>query len=331
MHQIYTLNARDHIFLSSVKSYYGLTEKIMRREIIALHNSLIDILRKKNIQYEKLKSSLTPRTDRYEAAFLFDTTQIQSSWYGYEVAEKILPIFNKESSHSILHGDLLGNNQQKIFGLIKTSTVLAQDFIFRHSNLIYCVYINNLTETMLNNFDSELKTYHPYIGYIPATFSSFSKTYLSTTLTNAFLKHKKTIILPHEDDRDNTGDINLIGYPFEKFGHTIRSISSLYFGIFLSFKIEREVFDFDEDDVRISLNAISETILDLDDFHIRLDDSKYTYIATNKKGKLKKAEIENISKEELQTIIKRQISSNYIYDMIYLEQYNTIQVNSTLQ
>lgn len=114
---IFTLDARDNVRLEVLKGYFGLNEHQIYEEINGLFDELIEILKSKKIDYEKLKSSLIPNSDKNEIVLVFDTLQIESNWYGKEIFDQIIPVFENESSHSILTGDFIGKNNlaKKLF------------------------------------------------------------------------------------------------------------------------------------------------------------------------------------------------------------------------
>jgi hypothetical protein len=105
---IFTLDARGNIMLEVMQGYFGLDRSQMLREINASFSELLEILKAKGIEYASLKNALVPCPDRNEAAFIFDTTQIKSGWYGLEVFECILPALDQNATHSVLCGDLSG-------------------------------------------------------------------------------------------------------------------------------------------------------------------------------------------------------------------------------
>jgi len=240
---IYTINARDHVLLEVVRDSYGLGSDVMHRMIQRIHVATCNALQSKGIAYEYLRAGLVPRADKHEAAFIFHSHWINSSRYGHEVAKVILPLHDNRSTQSVLCGDLIGDDQQEIFAILNESLVLARSFTFVHGTDLFCVYANNLSDAALATWHEALSKYEPYVGYIPATFASRAKTYLSTILVNSYLQHKSTIIISHEDDRPDEENVNLIGYPFEDFGYRVVSLRSSYVGIFLGYKMTFPRFD----------------------------------------------------------------------------------------
>jgi hypothetical protein len=328
---ILTLNARDNIMLEVIRDYFKLTNAVMHREIQGMHLATQQILASKGTSYSQLKSALVPRDDRYEAGFIFDSRRIDSHWYGLEVARVMLPLFDKRTSQSVLCGDLLGDNQDLIFNILDESLVLARSFEFVHGTLLYCVYVNNLTKAALQKLHQMLSEFPAYIGFIPATFSSRAKTYLSTTLVNSFLTHRNRVIMGHEDDRPNEENVNIVGYPFEEFGYEVCSLQASYFDVFLSYKIERAVFPGFEVDTEMSLNAVSRQVLPLEDCRVLLDETKYVYLKSEKLGKLKKAGISELDSAELARLIETKIVSSYIYDLVYLEEHHVVKFNLMIE
>lgn len=328
---IFTLNARGNVMLEVMRDHFKLTTAVMHREIQEMHIATRKALQSKGIAYEQLRSGLVPIADRHEAAFIFDSQCIDSSWYGLEVAKATIPLFDKRSTHSVLCGDLIGKDQHLIFDILQESLVLARSFTFVHGTALYCLYINNLSDSALKAFHEALCKFQPYVGFIPGTFASRAKTYLSSILVNTYLKHGSAIITGHEDDRPNEEDVNLVGYPFEDFGYRVMSLQSRYFDLFLGYKIERPVFPGFEVDTEMSLNAVSATVLPIDDFTVELEEAKHNYLKSEKFGKLEKAGIAEMERDDLAQLIRAKISASYIYNLSYLADHNVIKFNVMLE
>ena len=137
--------------------------------------------------------------------------------------------------------------------------------------------------------------------------------------------------MSHEDDCPNEENVNVVGYPFEKFGYTILSLKSSYFDLFLSYKIERAVFPGFEIDTDLSLNAVTPCVIPLDDFKVSLKRAKFKYLKLKKIGKLRKAGIGDLSCQNIALLIKERIIANYIYNLRYLEEYIVVLFNLMIE
>ncbi len=139
---IHTVNSRSHVMLEVLRDHYGIAESRMKNEIQRMHDELIEILAVKKIDYTGLRSALVPSMDKEEAIFIFDSSAIESGLYGREVFNQLLPLLESRTTQSILVGDFLGDDQQLIYEILRESMVLACSFTFKHSTLLYGVYIN---------------------------------------------------------------------------------------------------------------------------------------------------------------------------------------------
>lgn len=330
--QIFTLNARGNVMLEVMKSYFSLNEVQMLREINASFMGMLEILRAKQIDYSSLKNALVPRPDRNEAAFIFDTTKIKSNWYGLDVSKRILPTLDQNATHSVLCGDLIGENnmQDRLYGAFSKEVALARPCVWKHSSQFYIVYINNLSDQMLSRTCDSLSKYDGYIGWVNCYAPSFLKTYFSLTLCNSFLKAKRVIIQGHEDDRENTEDVNMLGYPFEAYGYTCKSFQSMYSDLFLSYKIERGVYPGFESDTLFSLNAISSIVVPLDQCEVEVEEAKLHYLQERKKGSMKRSGLLTLAREEVQAKIRERLAGNYIFNMVYIPEHETMKFNTLL-
>lgn len=331
MHPILTLEARGNVMLESMRDYFKLSTGHVRNEIQKMHADLIEVLASKSVSYADLRGALVPATDKHELALIFDSQEIESSWYGEEVIGKVLRILDERVSCSVLCGDLIHKDQEFIYELLRTHLVAAREFEFVPSTLLYCVYLNNLTEKMADALHSGLAQYRPYVGCIPVTYSSLEKTYLSPILVRAFVKHRKKIIMPHEDDRPNKENVNMLGYPFEDIGYQYVSLHGSLYGVFLSYKIERPVFPGFESDIEFSLNSVSETIVPLADLRVQVEEAKLEYLKGNKAGSFSRAGLAEVSSEQLRSLIESKIADNYIYNMEHLPEHSVTKFNVMIE
>jgi hypothetical protein len=331
MESIHTLEARGNVMLEAMRDYFKLSPAIMRREIQAMHRATQQILAEKGISYTELRSALVPSIDKHEAGFLFDSKCIESPWYGLEVARAILPLFEKRASQSVLCGDLIGDDQNFIYEMLKDYLVLSRSFEFVPGSALHCVYINNLSDASLQRFHTELSKYEPYIGFIPGTYASRAKTYLSTILAHIFLKFRNKVIMGHEDDRSNEENVNVIGFPFEEYGYKVVSLQSSYFGLFLSYKIERPVYEGFQVDTQMALMAMSDHLVLLEECEVLVEEAKHAYLTLEKAGKLEKAGVASLGRDDLAALIKSKIAASYIYSLSYLPEHNVTKFNLMLE
>ena len=299
---------------------------------------MLNVLLAKGINYHELKTALVPSVekDKHELAFLFDSQKINSCMYGYEAMRQVIPLLDARSNHSVLCGDLVGanHNQQFIAEMLHTQLVSVREFNFIHSRLIYCIYLNNISEKSIFDINQNLRNFPGYIGYVPMTFASAAKTYLSFILCNSFVKKGKTVILAHEDGKPDESDeenITITNHPFYGYGYKILSVPELYFSHFLSYKIEREVFTEFQSDSYFSLNTLSQNVFNLHDMQIEIDEKKFSYLKKEKEGKLKKAGIYSGSIDELRQLIMDKIHQDYIYNLRLLTEHNTMIFNIILE
>ncbi len=331
MQPIHTVNTRSHVMLEILRDHYGIVESRMQNEIQRMHTELVEILKTKNIDYASLRPALVPSMDKDEAIYLFDSTAIDTGLYGRQIFDQLLPLLDSRSTQSILVGDLLGDDQRLIYEIISESMILSRSFTFKHSTLIFGVYINNLSSTAKEKIHSELVSYTPYIGHVPTTFLSRAKIYASTTMAGFLLKKGKTIIMAHEDDRPNEENINITLYNLEQSGYKVFSLQGYYFSIFLSYKIERPAFYIDTSDIEIALNSITSNVRPLEELDVILDEAKHGYLIKEKLGKMKKARLAEADRTQIEQLIKQKVSNSYIYNLVYLEDHDVMKFNIMLE
>jgi hypothetical protein len=331
---VHTVNARDTAMLSIVRDLGRLSPQRMLDEIQEMLTRTVAILASKDIPYSDLKNALTPQPDRREVALVFDTRNMIDSWYGLPIHRRVLPLLHRKSSRSILAGDYIGENHDPylLYKLLADRLIPARDIVYRHSSQFHIVVINNLTDAMIRTLHEGLQDFTPYAGLVDITYSSPFKSYISAILANCYIQNRNTIIGPHEDDRPDYADVNLLGFPFEEFGYSLRSVSTHLQGVLLTYKIERPVMrGFDEVDVEFSLNSVNPNPLPLEHFEIEIDEGKFDYIERERAESLRKIGIAPGNPAALKAMIREKIASNYIYSMAYTDEHDTTQFNIILE
>lgn len=316
MSRIHTLNARGNLMLAAIRDHLSWTDERTFKEVQRFHQDLLQILNSKRINYDELRTALTPQTNKHEAAFLFDEHRCNPDRIaGVDAADALFKILPASTTHSILGGELGGERDEIARKLLTDKAVVAKDLDFKHLCFCYVLYVNNLSSEALVLAHEGLKAHSGYLGYVPCTYASLTKTYVTMGLVNLAIKHKNVVILGHEDDRSNTENYNLHPHDYSALGLAIRSVQSIYFGVFLSYKPERMLLQETDDDLEIAIRAISKEAASLSDFTVLVEEEKYKYLSTVKEGKLSLAGLVNITRSELEEAIRFKMRSNYLYSL----------------
>jgi hypothetical protein len=304
-----------------MRECFSLSDARTFAEIQHFHRECVQILQTKGIDYTSLRTALTPQPTKHEAAFLFDVQLCTRSYApGVECAEALFDALCAKTTHSILGGELFGSWDPFASELLDPA-VMSTKPSFRLPSTCFVLYVNNLSEGAIAVIDSKLKQLAAYVGYLPCTHSSAAKTITSLGLVNYVVKHGDTVIMGHEDDRSNTQDYNLHQHDYVKQGFRLRSIQSMYFTTFLSYKPERLILDASDDDLDFAMSAMSSAVEPLTEFTVLIEDAKFEkYLLTTKLGKLQKAGLAGLTKAELEAAIRTKLRMNYLYNLEWVSQ-----------
>ncbi|CAE6858135.1 hypothetical protein [Paraburkholderia nemoris] len=318
MSRIHTLNARGNVMLAAIRNYYSWTDEQTFKEVQRFHQDFLQILSGKGISYDELRTALTPQTIKHEAAFLFDEDRCNPDCIapGVDAADALFKLLPAKTTHSILGGELIGDDKDEIARrLLAEKAVVAKDLNFKHPCFCYVLYVNNLSSETLVAIHEGLNAHSGYLGYVPCTYASLTKTFVTMGLVNLAIKRRNIVILGHEDDRPNTENCNLHLHDYTALGLEIRSVQSMYFGVFLSYKPEQLLLQETDDDLEIAIRAMSKEAAPLIDCTVLIEDKKFEYLTTAKDGKLALAGVGHMTKNELEEAIRFKVRSNYLYSL----------------
>jgi hypothetical protein len=303
--------------LSALREYFSWPEAQTFRFVQQFHAECLSILAQKGIRYEELRSALTPQPAKEEAAFLFDEHRCdQERVAGVDAADAVFKLLPRNTTHSVLGGELIDDKDEIARRLLGGAAVIAKDLDFKHPCFCFVVYVNNLSRDALLAMDVGLRRHPGYLGYVPCSFASLAKTFVTMSLPNLAIRHKGVVILGHEDDRDNRENHNLHLRDYTDLGLEIRSLQSMYFSTFLSYKPERMLLDQSDDDLEMALRAMSPEVAPLQEMKVVVDDDKFEkYLKVKKLGKLQRAGLADVSRLDLEKAIQSQLRSNYLYNI----------------
>jgi len=317
---IFTLDTRGNIMLEAMQSYFNLPADIMYNEINQMLDDLKIILKSKGVKYEDLKSALIPvHGDKNELVLIFDSSKIDNAFYGGTIFEQLLPLLCKESSYSVLLGDLISQtlDQKTMYNILFENLTVTNNSYFQHSSQYFCVYINNISPHRIDVITNGLKNHDYFVGYTTSTYSNRLKILLAYILIHSAVISKGKVIQGHEPDRDHSENINVSGYPYEEHGFGIVSVSSDLFGLFLSYKIEAIL---DSQDNSFAFNGIMPIFTDVLDFQFMIGEDKWGYLSNKEKGKgeiMDMLGILDYTSEQVEDLIKNKIKNSYLYNLDY--------------
>jgi len=327
---VHTLDARNNVMLEVMRDHFQLSPERMHREIQGIARATSTLLAKKGVDYGALRAALVPQQDRQEAALLFNIDFHASGSYSYPVHQRLLGLFGRQSSHSVLHGDITDGRGWGVFDEADRNLVRVGSRRFE-SGMLYAVYVNNLTDQMLADIHRGLESHPLYVGYVDTTFGSAFKVSLTTQLVHAYVQYRGTIICGHEDDRSDDENVDLPGLGFDEAGYALRSVPSTQFMLLLSYKIERPVVEGFEADTEFSLNAISPIALPLESCEIEIDPRKFDYLTNAKAKSLEGLGLLGGHVDQLKAMIRERINANYIYSMAYDAEHGVSRFNIIIE
>ncbi|MBC8589659.1 hypothetical protein [Wansuia hejianensis] len=227
-------------------------------------------------------------------------------------------------------GDIIADSldQDTIRYLLFINLEKYHETIYRHSTQYFVVYINSLTKNQINKILNTLANEDYFISYVDMTFGSFLKTILANCLVPHAIKYKNIILQPHETDRHDDDNINILSYPYEDSGFIIRSINGDYFSLLLSYKIESLYTD--DEDLSFSLNAIYPSYQSVLALPLFIPETKWKYLKTEKGNIFESLGLVDYTTDELRQVIVNRISQGYLYNLEYLEEYNVPKFNVSL-
>ncbi len=322
---IYTFDTADFLLYPIMKECFELTDNEIYQTIECEFDVLQKQLLMKKIIYSELKGALIPNqdVDKTEICMVIDTLQIENSYSASMIFEQLIPLLDKKSTYSILCGDYIDFLRESKDSQYRLYSALFEDLKFynatkyRYSSQYFLIYFNRLSNMQLQKIVDELSRFEWFTGIVDLRVNTRFKTYISAILTPVCIKNRDKIIASHPADYSDNENINMKGFPFEKYGYKFLSINENSFDAFLSYKIQSILPN--KTDVSFSLNALFPKFESMEQVDLEILDEKwYKYLTNQDTGKGQLLEVLGYgseSKEEFKREILKQVCANYIYNL----------------
>lgn len=328
---IWTLEARGNALLGSIATIFDMSGPQMRREIKRFHLETVEVLRRKEIDYDALRSALEPGKTRDELALVFEIDRLGEGNYGTAASRAVVPLLRKDGVHSILQGDLVASDLNAMHQFVSASINHSNNFEPGRVGFYYVIYINNLTKSDVARLTSGLESDPAYMGYASCRLASPFRTVVSHFLSASYVKAGANVVSAHEDDVPEDVDWDLGSWDWRSLGYTQRSVIEQRYGLFLSYKIERESDGPFSDDERFALNAISDRPADISNFSVEIAAEKLIYVKSEKAGSLRRLGMGDVDGESLASLIKDRLRASYFYNLRYRADFNVSLFNVLLE
>lgn len=333
---IYSIEARDTIIYNMLYDYFGLNAKELQKEAIGNVKMLNDALKGTNVLYNDFKNTLIPSDGRKycEQLFAFRLYPDDNKIY-QDIAENIIPLFNKDSRCNILIGDLIlypyDFDTKKL--LIKSlySTIGKRLSKNWHSDY-FLIYVNHIKQENIEIIDNFFKKKKYYVGTADLSFESAFKSYISiASVLTTYVKIGKNIFSADADvDFDKHSHTDNGPWDWAKYGYQIYGIQDSLFQTLLKYKIDTSIgTSLSSNDRKINTMIMtSQDNQDLPIGNIKIDDRKLDYLEKHQLTLFDKIEV---TKNNLKKEIINKIQNQAFYNIKFMPEHNVVTFNVFLE
>ncbi|MFH9195546.1 MULTISPECIES: hypothetical protein [Streptomyces albovinaceus subgroup] len=325
--KIHSVKTHNNLLLAAMRDRFNLTDQAFHRMMRADHLHLSRTLDELDIAYSSLANALKPDHRRREIALLFDSTVASArsnGWYGRDVAEawisglprprKSVPV------NSILRGDLLDAPADKVQAAMEKSVIYHRPYRVTHSQLVYCVYVTNLSQEQADTLAATAAEHPAYFGYADCTGRSILKTHLGLSLMNSGLRVGGMILEGADVDMEPNG----AGLPFEALGFTPTAVINMLFLPFLGYRINSHLTGQNREDNRSALATLSPDAARLEAPDIWMTPGRYGYLQDGKhRDSMEQAGLLPLDQPAFEAAVSKLVAQGYLYNL-RLDEYGNL-------
>ncbi|MFI1312399.1 hypothetical protein ACH4TS_19980 [Streptomyces albidoflavus] len=317
---IHSVTTHNSLLLAAMRDRFNLTDGAFHQMMRADHLHLTRSLDALGIAYGSLAKGLIPDHRRREIVLLFDSkvaSARSNGFYARDVADAWISGLPRPKNglpvNSILRGDLLGPApSDKVQAAMDKSVVYHRPYTVTHPELVYCVYITNLSKEQTSTLTSTAAEHPAYFGYADCTGRSTLKTHLGLSLPNSGLRVGDTILEGVYIDNEPNGT----GLPFEAHGFTPTAVLDMLFLPFLGYRINSHLTGQNLQDNRSALTILSPDAAHLESPNIWMTPGRYGYLQDGKhRDSMEQAGLLHLDQPGLEAAVSRLVAQGHLYNL----------------
>lgn len=313
---IHSLNNYTNVGLTSLVEALELGPRAVRALILGGYLSVESQLAAVGIKYASLKGALVPNNRRYEAAFFFDSTRIDSDSYGLEIADCWIPALAQvgPATTAMSVGDIVNLPSGLVWKQLDKHLVREKPFPRVPSQHYFVAHITNLSEGQLERFHAAIGVAtDAYIGYVDTT--TWKPIMTGMLLPQVGLRSGDKIITAQIE-----GDVpNPASYPFESNGFKSVGIDETNYGTYLDYRLDNGIPQWAAQDSGFSLTALGGDQQPVATSGLSIDDSRLEYLQKDHSSSLSGAGLNGLDREAFVAEVQKKMARGLVYNLRFIQ------------
>ena len=317
---IHSINGYTNIMIEVMAKTLKLSDQDVQKLLRHMHREVVSALAFKGVDYADLSTALTPRGNKHEIAFIFDSSRSESGFYGGEFSKVWLTALTKARGPrrtAICEGDVIGLPAEILWDVLDRQLKREPDteVPWLSPEQYFVVYFTNVSKSQISELDRYMRTgSEAYLGYVDCSGWTPLKSALPLPQVALLVDGKA---LTEEDD---DGNANLRGYAFEDFGYEVVGVDSDLYGTLLDFRLDMGVPRWGSTDSSIALGLLSGTMRDIASMELTIHDSRFDYLRSEEPNyghgaSIRKAGLGDLDRESLAAAIKRELDKGLLFNL----------------
>lgn len=313
---IHSLNNYTNVGLTSLVQAFELGPRAVRALILGGYLSVESQLAAVGIKYASLKGALVPINRRYEAAFFFDSTRIDSDFYGLEIADHWIPAVAQvgPNTTAISLGDIVNLPSELVWEQLDKHLIRTKPFPRVPSQHYFVVHITNLSKGQRERIHEAIgAATAAYIGYVDTTI--WKPIMTGMLLPQVGLRSSDKIITEQIEGEAP----NPVGYPFENNGLTPVGVDDILYGVYLDHRLDNGVPEWAAQDSGFGLAVLGGDQRPAATSEILIDDGKIQHLHKEHGHSLNRAQLDELDRGALATEIRKKIAHGLVYNLRFIQ------------